>query len=50
VIEKIYHDTQGQPWLVNAIAKEMVVKMLGNDFSKPIQPSHVEQAVQTIIR
>jgi hypothetical protein len=33
VIEKIYHETQGQPWLVNAIAKEIVVKILNNDFS-----------------
>ncbi len=49
VIEKIYHYTQGQPWLVNAIAKEIVVKMLDNDFSKSIEPEHVEQAVKTLI-
>jgi hypothetical protein len=49
VIEKIYHYTQGQPWLVNAIAKEIVVKILANDVSKTIHIKHVEQAVQTII-
>ncbi len=49
VIEKIYHYTQGQPWLVNAVAREIVVKMLANDFSKAINLKHVEQAVQTII-
>jgi len=50
VIEQIYHNTQGQPWLVNAIAKEIVVKILGKDFSKTIQLAHVEQAVQTLIK
>jgi len=50
VIEQIYHNTQGQPWLVNAIAKEIVVKILKNDFSKTIHLAHVEQAVQTLIK
>jgi hypothetical protein len=50
VIEKIYEDTQGQPWLINAVAKEIVVKILNFDFSQPIEPAHVEQAVQTLIR
>jgi hypothetical protein len=49
VIEKIYHETQGQPWLVNAIAKEIVVKILKNDFSEIINGVQVEQAAQTII-
>jgi hypothetical protein len=49
VIEKIFHDTQGQPWLVNAVAREIVVKILGNDFSKAINLKHVEQAAQAII-
>jgi len=49
VLEKIYHNTQGQPWLVNAIAREIVEKILENDFSQTIEPKHVEQAVQTLI-
>ncbi|MEN8217220.1 MAG: ATP-binding protein [Pseudomonadota bacterium] len=49
VIDKIYHYTQGQPWLVNAIAREIVVKMFNNDFSQLIEPEHVERAVQSII-
>lgn len=49
VIETIYHYTQGQPWLVNAIAREIVVKMLNNDFSQSINQAQVEQAVQTVI-
>jgi len=49
VIEKIYHYSQGQPWLVNALAKEIVVKILNNDFSKTIRLEYVEQAAQTLI-
>ncbi len=49
IIDQIYHYTQGQPWLVNAIAKEIVVKILLGDLSKAILPKHVEQAVQTLI-
>jgi hypothetical protein len=49
VIETIYQYTQGQPWLVNAIAREIVVKMFDSDFSQTISSEHVEQAVQTII-
>ena len=33
VLDRIFDDTQGQPWLVNAIAREIVVKILKNDFS-----------------
>ena len=49
VIERVYQYTSGQPWLVNAIAREIVVKILNSDFSQPIVSEHVEQAVQTII-
>ncbi len=48
IIEKIYHETQGQPWLVNALAREIVVKILDNDFSKTIGLEQVEKAVQTL--
>lgn len=49
VIESVYHYTQGQPWLVNAVACEIVEQILHSDFSQAIVPEHVEQAVQTII-
>ncbi|MEK8019909.1 MAG: AAA-like domain-containing protein, partial [Candidatus Parabeggiatoa sp.] len=49
VIEQIYHYTQGQPWLINAIAREIVVKILQGDFSQTITLAHVEQTVQTLI-
>lgn len=49
VTERVYFYTQGQPWLVNAVACEIVEQILNSDFSQPIFPDHVEQAVQTII-
>ncbi len=49
VINRIYDYTRGQPWLVNAIARQIVEKILHSDFSQAISPEHVEQAVQTLI-
>ena len=49
VVESVYHHTQGQPWLVNAIASEIVEQILEGDVSREILPQHVEQAVQTLI-
>jgi hypothetical protein len=50
VVETVYNATQGQPWLVNAIAREIVMKQLGNDASQPILPAYVDQAVETLIQ
>ncbi|EDN71667.1 conserved hypothetical protein [Beggiatoa sp. SS] len=49
VIQTVYENTQGQPWLVNAIACEIVEQILEFDLSREILPRHVDQAVQTII-
>lgn len=49
VVERAYYYTQGQPWLVNAIAREIVMKMLGGDFSQPIVAEQVDRAAQTLI-
>jgi hypothetical protein len=48
-IELVYEQTQGQPWLVNAIAREVIVKILKSDFSKPLTGELVSQAIQNII-
>ena len=50
VTERVYHYTRGQPWLVNAVACEIVEQILVSDFSRSITIEHVERAVQTIIR
>jgi hypothetical protein len=49
VIEKIFEQTDGQPWLVNAIAREIIEEILENDYLKEINVELVEQAIQNII-
>jgi hypothetical protein len=48
-IDLVYEQTRGQPWLVNAVAHEVIERMLDSDYSQPITPDLVNQAVQTII-
>ncbi|MDR2564054.1 MAG: AAA-like domain-containing protein, partial [Prevotellaceae bacterium] len=48
-IDMVYEQTQGQPWLVNAIACEVIAEMLDYDYSKPVTKKLVEEAIQTII-
>jgi hypothetical protein len=48
-IELICEQTQGQPWLVNAIAREVIVKILQSDYTQPVTAELVHQAIQTII-
>ena len=49
VTEKIFDQTDGQPWLVNAIAREIIQKILDNDYTRDITVEMVEQAIQNII-
>ena len=48
-VEMAFQKTQGQPWLVNAVARECVEEILQRDFSKPVTVVMVDQAIQTII-
>jgi type II secretory pathway predicted ATPase ExeA/Holliday junction resolvase len=48
-IDLVYEQTQGQPWLVNAIAREVIVKMLQSDYTRPVTASLVDEAIQTLI-
>lgn len=49
VTDAVWRETAGQPWLVNAIAREIVDKILERDSSRPITLEHVQQARDTII-
>jgi hypothetical protein len=49
VINRVYEQTNGQPWLVNAIAREITQKILDQDFSKTIELEMVDKAIQNII-
>jgi len=50
VAKKLYDYTQGQPWLVNAVVREILVNILKLDITIKIKPTHVKKAVQTIIK
>jgi hypothetical protein len=45
----IWEQTQGQPWLVNAIAREVIEKLLLNDFSQHITFELTKKAIKNII-
>jgi DNA polymerase III delta prime subunit len=49
VAEKIYECSGGQPWLTNALANEIIVEILDEDFSKTIRPHMVEAAKERLI-
>jgi AAA-like domain len=48
-IEKVLEYTGGQPWLVNAIAREIINKILDSDLTSSITPALVEKAAQNIM-
>jgi len=48
-IELAFDQTQGQPWLVNAIACEIIEQQLKKDYSKNIIAKMVSEAINTII-
>ncbi|NLD92048.1 MAG: ATP-binding protein [Fibrobacter sp.] len=49
-IDSVNFWTSGQPWLVNAVARECVEKLLNRDYSKPITVELVNQAVEVLIK
>jgi len=48
-VDYVFEQTQGQPWLVNSIARECVEKITKKDYAVPITQNMVEQAVKNII-
>ncbi|MCX7044919.1 MAG: AAA-like domain-containing protein [Candidatus Sumerlaeota bacterium] len=49
VTDAIARATCGQPWLVNAVAREVTVEILGNDPQCAIYVEHARQAIENII-
>ncbi|WP_045213033.1 AAA-like domain-containing protein, partial [Desulfonatronovibrio magnus] len=50
VVDAVYYYTQGQPWLVNAVAREITVKILESNYTREIISEYVEKAVENIIQ
>lgn len=48
-IDKVFEYCSGQPWLVNAIAREVIVKILDKDYTQPITVPLVDLAAQNIM-
>jgi type II secretory pathway predicted ATPase ExeA len=40
----------GQPWLVNALARECVEEILKTEASRPVTAEHMDQAAETLLR
>ena len=49
VVDRAFHFTQGQPWLVNALARQ-ITEVLVRDRSRPITTAHVDEAKELLIR
>jgi hypothetical protein len=49
VKREIYYLTQGQPWLTNALANQIVFKILGDDYSREITREIVSKAKHQLI-
>jgi len=48
-VDYIFEQTNGQPWLVNAIARECVEKICKKDYSIPITQEMAETAINELI-
>ncbi|MDR1166782.1 MAG: AAA-like domain-containing protein [Deltaproteobacteria bacterium] len=48
-IKESWRLTEGQPWLVNALAKEIIEKRLQHDFSKTIEAKDFQLATETLL-
>ncbi|MDR3088265.1 MAG: hypothetical protein LBU39_00395, partial [Desulfobulbaceae bacterium] len=48
-IDLIWEKSQGQPWLVNAIAREAIIEILASDYTKPVTAALAEQAISHIM-
>jgi hypothetical protein len=49
-IDQAWYWTEGQPWLVNALAYEVVVKQLKNDYASVISGLNLDQAAEALIK
>jgi hypothetical protein len=48
-VERAYWWSQGQPWLVNALAREVVDKLLQGDAARIVEAEHLDEAAERLI-
>jgi hypothetical protein len=49
-LDRVWYWSEGQPWLVNALAFETIVKILKKDYCTIITGCHIDQAASELIR
>ena len=49
-VDRVAYWTCGQPWLVNALARECVEKILENDVAQPVTAALIDQAAEVLLR
>lgn len=49
VLDFIFDYTDGQPWLINAVAREITTEILQKDYSQKITLPHAEEAIKNIL-
>jgi hypothetical protein len=49
-ISRAWYWSEGQPWLINALAYEIINKILGKDYSIPITDILIDQAADLMIK
>jgi hypothetical protein len=48
-VDRAWYWTEGQPWLVNALANNVIIKQFRNDYTRVITGADVDLAVQDLI-
>ncbi|MDR2200213.1 MAG: AAA-like domain-containing protein [Deltaproteobacteria bacterium] len=49
-VQKAWDWSEGQPWLVNALASEAVENILQNDYTNTVRASHIDLAADNLVR
>jgi hypothetical protein len=49
-IGRAWHWSEGQPWLVNALARQIIEVRLENDYSAPVTAPLVDEAAESLIK
>ncbi|MDR2368528.1 MAG: ATP-binding protein [Deltaproteobacteria bacterium] len=49
-VQRAWYWSEGQPWLVNALAREVVMEIFANDYRKTITVAHIDQAAENLIK
>jgi hypothetical protein len=48
-VDRASYWTCGQPWLVNALARECVEKLLKNDWARPVTAARMDEAAEVLL-